>query len=80
MPSSSNFWHITPRQKEAYDIIAKEIHLFGNAPTERELAAQLGVYRGAAHQLIRSLIKRGWLVRDTQRGRALRLVEHKYET
>lgn len=66
---------LTPRQQAVYDFISDLIHRRGYGPTVREIATNFGIRspNGVVCHL-RALERKGLLVRDAHRARAIRLV------
>lgn len=67
---------ITKRQREVVVQISRSIRERGYPPTMRELAESFG-WSGpsAAQQQVRILERKGWIVRDRNRARAMRVVK-----
>jgi repressor LexA len=67
---------LTPRQEKALRFVRDFLRRRGYAPSVREVAAALriGTPKGAADHL-KALERKGYLVRDARRSRALRVVD-----
>ena len=67
--------HITRRQKEIYDFVARHIERKGYAPTIEEIGAHFGLRSLATvHKHLTNLQEKGLLKRAWNRSRALELV------
>lgn len=66
---------LTERQNEAYEFIRDEIRLRRKPPTIKELCEHLDVASpNAAWKLLKALETKGWIERDPQAPRGIRLV------
>ena len=67
---------LTKRQKEALDFVAAHIERHGYPPTVRELAAALGISGPkGAKQFLDALAAKGYIRREPENARAIRIVE-----
>lgn len=66
---------LTERQREVYDIIARELRAARPAPSIRELADELGVTStNAVNDHLKALVRKGVIKRDRLKSRAIQLV------
>jgi repressor LexA len=70
---------ITPRQREALQILCDFQARCGYPPTVQELADALGITKASAHEQILQLIRKGYVQRDENRARGLCVVRHPKE-
>ncbi len=68
---------LTKRQKEALDFVAAYTERHGYPPTVRELASALGISGPkGAKQFLDALSAKGYIRREPENARAIRVVEH----
>ena len=66
---------LTTRQQEVLDFIADHVRYIGYPPTAREIADALGLASPhSATRFLRALEKKGFIEREPNRSRAIRLV------
>lgn len=69
---------LTRCQREIYDYIAASLHDRGFAPSLQEIADVRGLRSLATvHEHVESLAAKGYLTRDWNRSRSIRLVVHR---
>jgi repressor LexA len=67
---------LTGRQREALDFIAAHIEEHGWAPTHREIGEAMGINStNGVNTHVKALDRKGYLVREPGKGRAMRLVD-----
>lgn len=66
---------MTPKQKEALDVLAEMQELNGYTPTIRELGELLGKSRTAAHALVEALTRQGYIERVYGSTRSMKIVK-----
>ena len=60
---------LTERQLEVLVYVYKKVNKDKTYPTQREISEELGYSQGTAQQFLDSLVRKGYLVRDTSISR-----------
>jgi LexA DNA binding domain len=65
---------LTARQQALFEFIVETISERGCPPSLREMCEQMGARQpNAAHAMVAALERKGWIVRDKGRSRAIRI-------
>lgn len=70
---------LTPRQRELYDYLVREINQHGRTTSLRQAGAELGISHAAVAQLLGSLEEKGYLRRSGRYSRDIELLKQGME-